>query len=120
MLTASTLGMVGYGLYAIVTGVLDLVRVHRLEVLVDLATVLLGLALLLAAAFVRVLIPGGLALGIGALLGLQALAIHNTPHLYGTFVLTPQIVRGSFAAALVALAYFGGRRVGERDSNQML
>jgi hypothetical protein len=120
MLSASTLGMVGYGLYSVVAAVLDLVGAHRLEVLVDLATVFLGLLLLLAAAFVRVLIPGGLALAIAALLGLQALAVHNTPHLWGAFILGPQIVRGVIAAALVALAYVGGRRVGEHGTDQTL
>lgn len=120
MLSASTLGMVGYALYSVVAAVVDLVGAHRLEVLVNLATVFLGLLLLLAAAFVRVLIPGGLALAIAALLGLQALAIHNTPHLWGAFVLGPQVVRGVVAAALVALAYFGGRAVKERGSDLTL
>jgi hypothetical protein len=120
MLSASTLGLAGYGLYSVVAAALDLVGTHRLEVLVDLATLFLGLLLLLAAAFVRVLIPGGLALAIAALLGLQALAVHNTPHLWGAFILGPQVVRGAIAAALIALAYFGGRQVRARGTDEAL
>jgi hypothetical protein len=112
MLTAATLGMAIYGAYSIVAGLLDLVLRSRLEVLADLGVVLFGLMLLLAAAFVRVLIPGGLALAIGALLGLQALSIHSDVHVAGSLALAPQLVRGGFAAVLVGLAYLGGRTVG--------
>jgi hypothetical protein len=63
----------------------------------------------LSAAFVRVQLPGGLALAIGAMLGLQALAVHTSAH-FGDG-LFPQIVRGTVAAALVALAYAGAGTV---------
>ena len=101
--------MVGYGLYSIVVGVTDLVSAHQLELVVDLALMVLGALLVVAAAFVRVQLPGGLALAIGLMLGLQTLAIHNTLHFYGSFVLAPQFARGIVALLLVALAFFGGR-----------
>jgi hypothetical protein len=109
MLTVATIGMAVYGVYAVVAGLIDLVARSRMEALADLGLVAFGLVLLVAAAFVRVLIPGGLALAIGALLGLQALAVHSDVHLGGSLALAPQLVRGGFAVALVALAYFGAR-----------
>jgi hypothetical protein len=112
MLTAATLGMAMYGVYSVVAGLLDLILHSRLEVLADLGVVLFGLVLLLAAAFVRVLIPGGLALAIGALLGLQALSIHNDVHVAGSLALAPQLVRGAYALVLIVLAYLGGRTAG--------
>jgi hypothetical protein len=51
---------------------------------------------------VRVRLPGGLAFAIGALLGLQALAVHNAVHLDAG--LAPQVGRAVLAAVLVALA----------------
>lgn len=109
MLTGAAIGMVGYGVYAAAEGLIDLFGRHRLEVLADVAALLFGLLLMLAAAFVRVLLPGGLDLAIGALLALQALAIHNAAHYYGTVALAPQLARAAFAALLVALAYAGDR-----------
>jgi len=109
MLTVATIGMAGYGLYSIVMGLVDLVLRSRLEVVADAGLVVFGLVLLLAAAFVRVLMPGGLALAIGALFGLQALSIHSDVHLAGSLTLAPQLVRGGFAVVLVVLAYFGAR-----------
>ncbi len=109
MLTAATLGMAAYGAYSIVAGVIDLIFRSRLEVVADLALVAFGLLLLLAAAFVRVLIPGGLALALGALLGLHALSIHNSAHISGSVALAPQLARAGFAAAMLALAYLGSR-----------
>lgn len=112
MLTAATLAMAGYGGYSVVWGLVDLVFRSRLEALADLGLVAFGLLLLLAAAFVRVLIPGGLALAIGALLGLQALSIHNDLHVAGSLALMPQIVRGTVAVAMIALAMAGARTAG--------
>ena len=107
MLTGAAIGMAGYGVYAAVEALIDLFGGHRLEVLADVASILFGLLLILAAAFVRVLLPGGLALAIGALLALQSLAIHNAFHLYGVVTPAPQIARGVFAALLILLAHVG-------------
>jgi hypothetical protein len=109
MLTVSTLGMTFYGLYAAGAGFVDLVGPRRLELWANLGGMVFGVLLLLGAAFVRVLMPGGLALAIGALLGLQALAIHDAAHLYGGVEPAPQIARGAFAAVLVLLAHVGAR-----------
>jgi hypothetical protein len=109
MLTAATLGMAIYGVYSVVVGLIDLVVRSRMDALADLGLIAFGLLLLLAAAFVRVLIPGGLALAIGALLGLQALAIHGGVPVAGTLAPVPQLVRGAIAMGLVGLAYFGAR-----------
>jgi hypothetical protein len=55
-------------------------------------------------------LPGGIAFAIGAMLGLQALAVHDAAHL-GTGV-APQITRGLVATTLVGLAFFGNRARG--------
>ncbi|MBI2835782.1 MAG: hypothetical protein HYX76_15285 [Acidobacteria bacterium] len=120
MLTIAALGMLGYGVYAVVTAVGDLFGALVLEIWVDLAQVFFGITLVLGAALVRAVVPGGLALAIGALLALQALSIHNAAHLYGNVDPVPQVARGLFAATLVLLAYLGSRqrvdRTGERRS----
>ena len=105
MLTIAALGMCTYGLYSAAWAVVDLIRGARLELWADLGLVLFGLLLGLSAAFVRVRLPGGLAAAIGAMFGLQALAVHNAVHLHAG--LAPQIGRGVLAVALVALAYQG-------------
>ncbi len=102
MLTLSALGMVSYGFYSAGWAVVDLIRGARLELWAELGLVLFGLLLVLSAAFVRVRLPGGMALAIGALLGLQALAVHSGAHIPTS--LAAQIVRGVFAAMLVGLA----------------
>ncbi len=111
MLTAATLGMAVYALYSIAAGLFDLFFTSRMEAIADLGLVAFGLLLLLAAAFVRVLIPGGLALAVGALLALQALSVHSDVHLTGGLAVTPQLVRAAIAIALVVLAYAGARAV---------
>ena len=107
LLTIAALGMFSYGAYEALWAVLDVIRGARLELWAELGLMLFGLLLVLAAAFVRVRLPGGLPFAAGALLGLQALAVHNAVHL-GTGLAT-QIGRGQFAVVLVALAYAGGR-----------
>jgi hypothetical protein len=107
MLTTATLGMFVYGTYSAVWGFVDLIRGARLEWWAEAGIIAFGLLLVLSAAFVRVRLPGGLALAIGALLGLQALAVHTGAHLGGGLV--PQVARGTFAVTLVALAYAGDR-----------
>ena len=110
MLPLASLGMASYGLWAAAESAADLVGPRALELTADAATFALGVILLLAAALVRVRMPGGLALAIGALLGLQALALHRAAHLYGAVALWPQVGRGTFAVALVLLAYLGSHR----------
>jgi hypothetical protein len=112
-LTAATLGMVGYGLYAVVIGVAGLLRLHELEVLANLGSIFFGLLLILAAAFVRRLVPGGLAFAVAAMLGLQALALHAAVHLYGDPLPARQVAIALVAALLVALAHVGARRQAE-------
>lgn len=110
MLTLASLGLAGYGLYAIIVGIVDLVGRSTLEVWANLASILLGIALVLAAAFVRVSMPGGLALALAGVLGLQSLALHNAAHLYGGVAPLPQIMRAVFAGLLILLAYLGSER----------
>jgi hypothetical protein len=109
MLTAATLGMAGYAGYSIVMALVDLVWQSRVAAWADLAVLLFALLLLVGAAFVRVMIPGGLALALGALLGLQALAVHGDSHSAAGLALTPQLIRGAIAATLVLLAIVGAR-----------
>ena len=118
MLTAATLGMTGYGLYALGAGLLDLFGASQLEWLANLGAIVLGVMLVLAGLFVRVGLPGSLALALAALFGLQSLALHNAGHLYGHIAPEPQIARAVFGALLVALAYFGQRTTSELTDTQ--
>ena len=77
LLTVAALGMFSYGAYEVLWAIVDLIRGARLELWAEVGLMLFGMLLILAAAFVRVRLPGGLAFAIGALLGLQALAVHN-------------------------------------------
>src|SRR5580765_5368814 len=117
MLTAAALGMFSYGMYSIGWAVVDLARGARLELWAELGLIVFGGLLMLAAAFVRVRLPGGVAFAIGAMLGLQALAVHDASHL-GTGV-TPQIARAVVAIALAGLASAGSmdREHGRVTSN---
>jgi hypothetical protein len=112
MLTIAALGMFSYGAYSVGWAALDLIRGARLEIWAEAAIMLFGLLLALSAAFVRVQLPGGLALAIGSMLGLQAMAVHTAAHLDGG--LAPQIMRASAAAVLAALG-FAGQNAGARD-----
>ena len=105
LLTLASLGMFSYGLYSIGWAAADLIRGARLELWAELGLVAFGALLALAAAFVRVRLPGGLAFAIGAMLGLQALAVHSAVHLANG--LAPQIGRALLAIILLALARAG-------------
>ncbi len=107
MLTVATLGMFGYGTYSLVWAVVDLVRGAQLELWAELVLMVFGLLLVLSAALVRVRVPGGLAAAIGAMLGLQALAVHDAVHL-GVGI-PAQIARGVFAIVLVGFAWIGAK-----------
>jgi hypothetical protein len=102
VLTMASLGMLAYGIYSAGWAAADLMRGARLELWAELGLIVFGALLAPAAAFVRVRLPGGLAFAIGAMLGLQALAVHDAVHLGGG--IAPQVVRGSIAIVLVALA----------------
>jgi hypothetical protein len=102
MLTAAALGMFLYGIYSVGWAAMDLIRGARLELWAELGLLAFGALLMLASAFVRVRLPGGLAFAIGAMLGLQALAVHDAVHLGGG--VPDQIVRGSIAVVLIVLA----------------
>jgi hypothetical protein len=105
VLTVATLGLFAYGLYSTVWPLVDVLRGARLELWAELGLMLFGLMLTLSAAFVRVRLPGGLALALGAMLGLQALAVHSAVHLADG--LAPQIGRALLAGSLLALARAG-------------
>jgi hypothetical protein len=107
VLTIASLGMFVYGIYSVGWAAADVVRGARLELWAELGLMAFGALLALAAAFVRVRLPGGLAFAIGAMLGLQALAVHDAVHLGGG--VAPQVVRGSIAVVLVALALSDAR-----------
>ena len=77
MLTIATVGMAGYELYSPGSGLLDLLFISRLALLAILSSIFLGAMLVLAGLFIRVGLPGSLALALAALFGLQLLALHN-------------------------------------------
>ena len=117
MLRAAALGMFLYGLHDVVVGAADLIGAGTLEWWANVWRMLAGAMLLFAAVFVRVSMPGGLALAVAALLGLQSISLHNDAHFYGRLdlMVLPQTLRAVFAASLVALAYFGWGIIGGRD-----
>jgi len=77
MLTTEILGMALYGLYSILVGVTDLVAAAQLEWWNNLWLIGAGAVLLLGAAFVRVSMPGWLALAVDGLLALQSISLQN-------------------------------------------
>jgi hypothetical protein len=107
MLTAATLGMTGYGLYSLGAALADLLGPSQLAWIANLIAIVLGAMLVAAAVLVRVGLPGGLALALTALFGLQSLSLHSAARLYGQVAPEPQIARALFGALLVGLAYFG-------------
>ena len=110
MLTAATLALVGYALYTVGWSILDLIFWSRLEVWADLGTSAIALLLLPAAVLIRASIPGGLPLGFAALLGLQAISLHNSMHLHGEIQVWIEGARAVFAAWLMMLAMAGQQK----------
>ena len=102
MLTLATLGMFAYGTYSAVSALFDVIQGARIEWWAEGLIALSGLLLVLAAALVRVRIPGGLAVAISAMLALQALEVHTVSHL--GLGLAPQIGRAVLAFFLVGCA----------------
>lgn len=109
LLSLSVTGMAGYALYSAGLGTYDVLLAHRLDLWADIALALAGLALGAAAVLVRLQVPGGLALALGAMLALQGLALHNDLHWYGHISVVSQVGRGVFALALAVLAHMGDR-----------
>ena len=107
MLTLATLGMIGYGSYSVLVGLMDLFGPADYAWWADLWLIGAGGVLVLASAFVRVSMPGGLALAVAGLLALQSISLYTGGQLYGRGSLPAEIARAGFAVALVALAYFG-------------
>ena len=107
MLRAAAIGMFVYGLYAIVVGIGDLLVVGTLEWWANAWGILSGATLALAATFVRISLPGGLALAVAGLSGLQAISLHNDGHYYSQLLHWSQTVRGGFSVLLIVLAWWG-------------
>jgi len=107
MLRAAALGMFLYGGYSVVDGLIDFVFAEKLEWWANLWGIFSGIFLAFGAIFTRVSFPGGLALAISGLLGLQAISLHNEIHLYGQLSESYQLSRIAFAALLVTLGHYG-------------
>ena len=107
MLKAAALGMLIYGMNDVVTGTADLFGSGTLEWWANTWRIMSGAILILAAVFVRVSFPGGLALAVSGLLGLQSISLHNDTHFYSELLLMPQLARALLSALLVILAYLG-------------
>lgn len=105
VLTLATLGMFAYGTYSAAWALYDVIQGAHLEFWAEGLIVLCGLLLVVAAAFVRVRMPGGLAMAIGAMLALQALEVHTAAHLESG--LAPQVGRAVLAFFLVGCAVAG-------------
>jgi hypothetical protein len=105
VLTVATLGMFAYGAYSALWAAVDLVRGARIELWAELLLATFGGLLVLASAFVRVRMPGGLAVAISAMLALQALEVHTAAHLDAGLV--PQVGRAVLAFFLVGCAVAG-------------
>ena len=107
MLRVAALGMFLYGGYSVVDGLIDIIFAKKLEWWANLWGIFSGIFLAFGAIFTRVSFPGGLALAISGLLGLQAISLHNEIHLYGQLSETYQLSRVAFAALLVTLGHYG-------------
>ena len=99
--------MTGYGLYALGAGLVDLFGPSQLTWMANLIAIALGAMLVVAGVFVRVGLPGSLALALTALFGLQSLSLHSAARLYGQVAPEPQIALALFGVLLAGLAYFG-------------
>ena len=97
--------MTGYGLYALGAGLVDLFGPSQLTWMANLIAIALGAMLVVAGVFVRVGLPGSLALALTALFGLQSLSLHSAAPLYGQVAPEPQIALALFGALLVGLAH---------------
>jgi len=101
--------MLGYGIYAAGWSLVDLLIRARLEAWADMTTAATALLLVPAAVLIRAGIPGGLPLGLAALLGLQAISLHNSMHLYGEIQVWTEAGRAAFGAVVMLVAAAGQR-----------
>ena len=110
MLTIAALGMALYGVHEMVVAARNLIGTSSLEAWAGGALLVLGALLVIAGCLVRLRIPGGLAAALGALLALQALALHNAVHLSATpHAVGPHAIRAAVAAGLLVCAWIGDR-----------
>ncbi len=107
MLRTAAIGMFLYAVYAVVAGIADLLFFDTLEWWANVWGILSGATLALAAVFVRISLPGGLALAIAGLLGLQSISLHNDGHYYNQLLHWTQAVRAGLSVLLIALAWYG-------------
>lgn len=108
MLKLATLGMSLYATYSIGWAANDLFQGAQLETWADAGMIGFGALLAFAVVLVRARIPGGLAFAVAALLGLQALDVHNAAHLDTSLGL--QVARAAYGCAIVATVVIGGLR----------
>jgi hypothetical protein len=118
VLTTATLALVAYALYALGWGVLDLLWWSTLEVWADLTTMAIGALLVPAAVLVRARIPGGLPLAFAALVGLEAISLHNSMHRHGEIWVAAEALRGVFGLGLMALAWWGQKEEATREDRE--
>ncbi len=118
MLIFATLGMFLYAIYSIGWAVNDLFHGARLEMWAEFGLMGFGALLAFGAVLLRAQIPGALAFAIAALLGLQAIDVHNAAHLQTG--VAPQIARAAFALLVSGMAFVGGlpRRTLRREVSQ--
>ena len=116
MLTTATLALLGYAFYIVGWGALDLVWWSTLEVWANLTTMAAAALLVPAAVLVRARIPGGLPLAFAALVGLQAISLHNSMHVHGEIWVLGESLRGAFGLVVMALAVTGQRREAARGT----
>lgn len=84
----------------------DLLRGGQLETWADIGMIVFGALLALSAVVSRARVPGGLPFAAAALLGLQALDVHNSTHLETGLAL--QVARAALGLLLIGMAFVGG------------
>ena len=99
MLTIASLGMLVYGIYSAGWAVADLLRGAQLEVWAELGLMAFGALLALAAAFVRVRLPGGLAFAIGQLYVLARLWVKLVFWASATSLFQARLAHAGYVAA---------------------
>ena len=106
MLTFAALAMSLYAVYSMGWAAIDLFRGAQLETWAEVGLIGFGALLAFASIVVRARIPGGLAFTVAALLGLQALDVHNAAHLDTPLGL--QVARAAFGLVVAAAVWIGG------------
>ena len=106
MLNLATFAMSLYAVYSMGWAANDLFHRAQLEVWAEVGLIAFGALLAFAAVIVRARIPGGVAFTAAALLGLQALDVHNAAHLDTS--LGAQVARAAAGVVIVAAVWVGG------------